>query len=573
MKEEASMTAELVFINGNIITVDQDFSIQEAVAIAAGKIVAVGTTDAINAHVGAATRVIDLDGKTLLPGINEPHLHAPFFGATRPPLALDLTPQSVRSIEDMKALLAEKVKTSKPGEWIRGYGWDQGALAECQQDPQRLPRKWDLDAVAPDNPVAFTDFSAHNLLVNSKLLEIAGITKATPDPASGKMERDPQTGEPTGIFVELGAQSLVTPSIPLLTREEKKLALKTALEHFSRNGVTSFTDAAIGPGGEKAAYGVMSAEFVDIYKELLDSGQLTARATILLLLGDYGALTLADLQRHMEAFEIPGGIDTTWLNLPGVKIFADGIPPSMTAWMNADYVGGGRGSLVIPGETDEAKCASLKSMINYVHSKGRQIGVHATGDAAIDATVDAFAEAAEQYGNDDLRHYVVHGDFISRQKAETLARYGFGLAMQPSIKAMIADFAPAFLGPERAAYQMPMAMAMDAGVVVTSSSDAPVTYPNWRKGIQAAVQRKGTISGNVSGADQCISVEQAIRTYTINGAWQDKMEHLKGSIETGKLADMCIIDQDIINVDPDTIGDIKVLMTVVGGKIVYDTLG
>lgn len=296
------------------------------------------------------------------------------------------------------------------------------------------------------------------------------------------MERDPQTGEPTGIFVELGAQSLISPSIPLLTREEKKLALVMALEHFSRNGITSFTDAAIGPGGEKATYGVMSAEFVDIYKELLDSGRLTARATILLLLGDYGALTLADLQRHMETFKIPQGIDTTWLNFPGIKIFADGIPPSMTAWMNADYVGGGRGSLVIPGETDEAKCTSLKSMINYVHSKGRQIGVHATGDAAIDAVVDAFVEAAEQYGNQDLRHYVVHGDFISRQKAETLARYGFGLAMQPSIKAMIADFAPAFLGPERAAYQMPMAMAMDAGVVVTSSSDAPVTYPNWRKG-------------------------------------------------------------------------------------------
>lgn len=566
------MKADLAFINGKVITVDRDFSIREAVAIASGKIVAVGSTRDINAYVGADTHVIDLAGKTLLPGINDTHLHAPFFGSTRPPLALDLTPQSVRSIEDMKILLAEKVRTSEPGEWIRGYGWEPGGLAECKKDPQRLPRKWDLDAVAPDNPVVFSEFSGHNLLVNGKVLEMANITKTTADPTTGKMERDPQTGEPTGIFMEFGGQALVSPFIPLLTREEKRQALLTALEHFCKNGITSFTDAAIGPGGENYTYGVMSADFIGIYKELLQSGRLTARATILLLLGDYGALTLADLQRHMDTLQLPEDIDSTWLNFPGVKIFADGIPPLKTAWLNEDYVGGGRGSLVLPGETDEEKCALLKSMISYLHARGRQVGVHATGDAAADAVVDALVEAAEKYGNNDLRHYVIHGDLISREKAAILAHYGFGLAMQPAIEAAVADYEPEFLGAERAAYEMPMAMAIDAGVVVTSSSDAPVTYPNWRKGVQAAVQRKGVLSGKVSGPDQCITVEQAIRTYTINGAWQDKMDHVKGSIEKGKLADICVIDQDVLNVDPDTIGDINVLMTVVGGRIVYNIL-
>jgi predicted amidohydrolase YtcJ len=566
------MKADLAFINGKVITVDRDFSIREAVAIASGKIVAVGSTRDINAYVGADTHVIDLAGKTLLPGINDTHLHAPFFGSTRPPLALDLTPQSVRSIEDMKILLAEKVRTSEPGEWIRGYGWEPGGMAECKKDPQRLPRKWDLDAVAPDNPVVFSEFSGHNLLVNSKVLEMANITKTTADPTTGKMERDPQTGEPTGIFMEFGGQALVSPFIPLLTREEKRQALLTALEHFCKNGITSFTDAAIGPGGENYTYGVMSADFIGIYKELLQSGRLTARATILLLLGDYGALTLADLQRHMDTLQLPEDIDSTWLNFPGVKIFADGIPPLKTAWLNEDYVGGGRGSLVLPGETDEEKCALLKSMISYLHARGRQVGVHATGDAAADAVVDALVEAAEKYGNNDLRHYVIHGDLISREKAAILAHYGFGLAMQPAIEAAVADYEPEFLGAERAAYEMPMAMAIDAGVVVTSSSDAPVTYPNWRKGVQAAVQRKGVLSGKVSGPDQCITVEQAIRTYTINGAWQDKMDHIKGSIEKGKLADICVIDQDVLNVDPDTIGDINVLMTVVGGRIVYNIL-
>ena len=355
----------------------------------------------------------------------------------------------------MKTLLAQKVKTSEPGEWIRGFGWDAGALAECRKDTQRLPRKWDLDAVAPDNPVVFSEFSGHSLLVNSKVLELAGITKSTADPATGKMERDPQTSEPTGIFMEFGAQALVSSFIPLLSREEKKQALENALAHFRKNGVTSYTDPAIGPGGDSFSYGVMSVEFIDIYKELLDSGRLTARATILLLLGDYGALTLADLKRHMEAVKIPEGLDITWLNFPGVKIFADGIPPLKTSWLTTDYVGGGRGSLVIPGESDEEKCAVLKNMICYLHTKGLQIGVHATGDAAIDVVVDALVEAAEKYGNDDLRHYVIHGDLISGQKAEKLARYGFGLAMQPSINAAVADFLPEFLGPERAAHEMP----------------------------------------------------------------------------------------------------------------------
>jgi predicted amidohydrolase YtcJ len=571
MKEETRMTADLMFINGKVITVDQDFSIREAVAIARGKIVAVGSTTEISALRGAHTRVIDLKGKTLLPGINDPHLHAPFFGATRPPLALDLTPRHVSSIVDMISLLSQKAKTTQPGEWIRGFGWDQGALAECKDDPSRMPRKWDIDPVSPDHPVIFTDFSGHNVLVNSKAMEIAGITKSTPDPSSGEMERNPNDGEPTGILKELGAQSLISGHVPLLSREEKKQALLNALDHFKANGITSFTDAAIGPGGEKFSDGVMSAEFIDIYKELLDEEKLTARVNILLLLGDYGALTLKDLQHHMTSFKTPKDVDHHWLKFPGIKIFADGIPPTMTAWMSTPYLLGGTGSLVIPGKNDDEKSAALKEMINYIDSKGYQIGIHATGDRAIDVSIDGFVEAEAKNGEKDLRHYIIHADFISEEKARVLAKHGFGLAMQPSIKSVIADFAPNIVGDHLAAYQMPIKMAMDCGVVVTSSSDAPVTYPDWRKGVQAAVLRKGSQSGVVSGPEHRISVEQAIRSYTINGAWQDHMENIKGSIEVNKLADICIIDQDILCLEPDRIEDVKVLMTVVGGNIVYES--
>jgi predicted amidohydrolase YtcJ len=569
------MKADLVITNAKIITVDGDFNIKEAVAVKDGKILAVGSDSEVKDYVSSDTRVLDLKGKPILPGINETHLHAPFFGATRPPLSLDLTYPNIKSIPDIVEALRQKVAEVKPGEWIRGFGWDQGSLEECINDPSKLPRKSDIDPVSPDNPVAFSDFSGHTLLINSKALEIAGITKNTPDPDSGELERESQTGEPTGILKELGAQALVSNSVPLLTREEKKQALLTALEHFKANGITSFTDAAIGPGGEAYVYGVMSGEFVNIYKELLEEGQLTARASVLLLMGDYGALTLEDLKSNIETFKVPTDLDNSWLNFPGIKIFADGIPLTYTSWMNEDYVSGdaGHGTSVIPGKTDQEQRDNLIEMIEYVHSKGYQIGVHATGDRAIDVAVDGFAQAFEKQPGKDLRHYIIHGDFISADKAKTLAKYNCGIAMQPFIGAMIADFEPTVVGEERAAYEWPTRTVLDAGVNLTSNSDAPITYPNWRMGVQAAMLREGLVSGKVSGPEECITVEEAIRSYTINGAWQDHMEDVKGSIEVGKVADFCVIGDDILTVDPHKIGEIPVLLTIVGGKIVYDESG
>jgi predicted amidohydrolase YtcJ len=565
------MKADLVIKNAKVITVDKDFSIRQAVAVNDGKILAVGSDDEVKAFIAAETRVLDLKGKPLLPGINESHMHAPFFGASRPPLSLDLTYPAVKSIPDMVTALRKKAADVKPGEWIRGFGWDQSTLEECRSDPAKLPRKWDLDPVSPHHPVAFTDFSVHTLLVNSKALELAGITRGTPDPPSGELERD-ANGEPTGIFKEPGAQALVAAHVPLLTREEKKTALLTTLSHLNANGVTSFTDAAIGPGGETFLYGVMSAQFIDLYQELLAEGRLTARVAVLLLLGDYGALTYEDLEKGLKTFKVPAAVDKTRLQFPGVKIFADGIPLTYTSWMNEDYVSGhaGHGRSVIPGNTDTEQRANLIEMIKLVHRHGFQIGLHATGDRAIDAAVDGFVEAMKEVPGGDPRHYIIHGDFIGKDKAGILARHNCGIAMQPFISVMISDFEPAVVGERRAAYEWPTRTVMDAGANLTSSSDAPVTYPNWRMGVQAAVLRKGLVSGKVSGPEESLTVEEAIRTYTINGAWQDHMESVKGSIEAGKVADFCIIGDDILSVDPHKIGEIPVLMTIVGGKIVYE---
>lgn len=562
--------ADLVIVNGNIITVDKDFSLRKAVAVRDGLIMAVGSDEAVKKFVGPRTEVIDLQGMTMLPGINDSHMHLPFFGATRPPLALDLRYPEVQSISDMVEALRHRVAETKAGEWIRGFGWDQSSLEECRNDPAKLPRKWDIDPVSPDHPVVFSDFSAHTLLANSKALELAGINRETPDPPSGEMERD-ENGEPTGIFKEPGAQALVSVHVPLLTRQEKKTAVITALSHLNAQGITSVTDAAIGPGGESFVYGVMSAEFIDLYQEMLAEGSLTARITALLLLGDYGALNYADLEQGLKSFNAPTGLNKQRLQFPGVKIFADGIPLTYTSWMNEPYVSGnfGHGRSVIPGTSDQEQGDKLIEMIKLVHRYGYQIGLHATGDRAADVATEGFSLALQEKPGDP-RHYVIHGDFTSPDTCKKLAAINCGLAMQPTIKAMICDFETAVVGEARAAYEWPARTALDAGVNLTYSSDAPITYPNWLLGVENGVLRESLISGKVSGPEECISVAEAIKAYTINGAYQDHMEDFKGSIEEGKAADFCVIDRDILSIDPHEIRKTKVLKTILAGKVVYE---
>jgi predicted amidohydrolase YtcJ len=279
------------------------------------------------------------------------------------------------------------------------------------------------------------------------------------------------------------------------------------------------------------------------------------------------------LKNGLEAYDWPKGYDPKWLRFPGIKFFADGVPPSKTSFMWDEYTaqsGGGYGTLAIPGATDEEKEQELIKMIEYGHSKGFQVGIHVTGDRAITRCVDGFESAMNKHSdkNRDPRHYLIHSDFVRPEDAVRLAKMRLGTNMNPDIKALISDIEPYFLGDERAAYEWPYRTAFDAGIRVTFSSDN-ITAPNWLHGIQSAITRE-SFSGVVSGLEQAATRKEAIRAYTINGAWQDKMEKVKGSIEKGKLADFCILDGDPMTAEAHTIGNIKVLMTVVGGKVVYD---
>ncbi|OEJ97212.1 amidohydrolase [Streptomyces thermolilacinus] len=568
--------ADLVFLGGRVVTVDAHFTVASALAVTGGTITAVGAREDVAPLIGPGTRVIDLRGATLLPGINDSHLHGCAFGVATPPLSLDIRHPSVSSLADAAEAVKEAVGRTPGGQWITGHGWDPGYLAECVADPSRQPSRHDLDAVSPDHPVVLYSFSGHATWVNSKALELIGIDRHTLAPPGGAIVVD-EHGEPTGLLHE-GAQALVQNALPPLSRRERADAIRSALAALARLGVTSYTEPGLGPGGDGIMRGALGTETLDVYRELLAGGELTARVGVLLLPTGMAG-TAEEFARAFDALDGPDrrcatgeAADPRHLAIHGVKIFADGVVPNKTSWMHDPYVGGGCGALCVGGETDDERVAEIGAMIRYAHAAGHQLGVHVTGDRAADTVTDAFAAAVAEHPRPDARHYVIHGDFLTAHSMKVLAAHGFGANMNPTIKWTVADMEEEFVGTERAAYAWPYRDAIDAGVRVASGSDAPVTYPDWRQGVATMVLRESKAGGRVSGPEQRIGLAEAIRTYTIEAAWQDFADDWKGSLEPGKAADLCVLDGDLLAADPHDIPEMPVVLTVVDGRVVHDTL-
>ncbi|AZM56965.1 amidohydrolase [Streptomyces sp. WAC 01529] len=561
--------ADLVFFGGQVVTVDARFSVASALAVSGGVISAVGTRDDVAPLVGPGTRVVDLRGATLLPGINDSHLHGCAYGMASPPLSLDVGHPAVSSLADVADSVREAVGRVPGGQWITGHGWDPGYLAECVADPSRMPSRHDLDAVSPDHPVVLYSFSGHATWVNSKALELIGIDAHTVAPPGGAIVVDGE-GEPTGLLHE-GAQALIQNALPPLSRQERIDAVKSALASLARLGITSYTEPGLGPGGDGIMRGALGTQTLDVYRQLLADGELTARLGVLLLPTGM-ASTAEEFARSLAGLAACGEADPRRLAIHGVKIFADGVVPNKTAWMNEPYVGGGCGSLCVGGETDADRTAEMDAMIRHAHVAGHQLGVHVTGDRGCDAVADSFAAAMAEHPRPDARHYVIHGDFLTPHSMKVLAAHGFGVNMNPTIKWTVADMEEEFVGTERAAYAWPYRDAIDAGVRVASGSDAPVTDPDWRQGIATMVLRESKAAGRVSGPEQRIGLAEAIRTYTIDAAWQDFADDWKGSLEPGKVADLCVLDGDLLGADPHDIPQMPVVLTVVDGQVVHDTL-
>ncbi|MFH9892610.1 amidohydrolase [Streptomyces luteogriseus] len=557
----------LVLTGGQVLTLDAGFTVAEGVAVRGRDILAVGSDTEMRALAGPGTRIVELGGRTVLPGINDSHLHGAAYGMTKPPFALDVGHPAVRSLADIAAAVGRAADGVPAGEWIIGLGWDAGYLAECLADPDRFPHRRDLDSVAPDHPVCLTDFSSHMVWVNSEALRRCGIDADTPAPPGGVIDHDPE-GRPTGILRE-SAGRLVQAELPAPTPAQRRRAIQGVIRELHSRGITSYTEPGLGPGGADSLFGGLSTDNWNAYADLAASGELQARVSVLLLPAPMGG-SADDVRKGLAELRRPESADPRLLRAIGVKIFADGVPPNRTAWMSEPYPDGGHGALCVHGETPALQVHELREMIRLGHEAGFQLGVHVTGDRAIDLVVDAFLAANTAAPRPDARHYVIHGDFISPGSLAKLAAHGYGVNMNPAIKWTISDLMDEVVGPERSAYQWPVRSALDAGVRVCASSDAPITEPDWRQGVASMMLRESKASGRPSGPEQCVPLADALRAYTSTAAWQDFADDWKGTLEPGRAADLCVLDRPLVDLDPHEITQVQVDLTVFDGRVLFE---
>ncbi|MFI0452125.1 amidohydrolase [Actinomadura sp. 6N118] len=536
--------ADLIVYNGRVQVMDRHMRRAEAVAIRDGVVMAVGRERDIRRLAGRGTESINAGGGTVLPGINDSHVHLGGYGLDFPPSTIEVDVATIKELTD--AVAAAVAAATAPDSWIRGQGWNENRLPHP-------PRRTDLDPVSGDHPVVLRDFSGHMMAVNSKVLQLAGITRDTPAPPGGVIEKD-AAGEPTGVLRE-SAQDLVNPVVPPFTEAELESAVDKAIMMLHAQGITSITDPGI-PLTQLA-----------LYERKARASTLPLRITALIT----GGRSPDQVRNTLAAYKPPRGVDPRILRVAGVKLIIDGVPTAaQTAWLHEPYVDGTNGKPVIEGDTIEEAVANMHAMIALVHDAGMQVGTHATGDAGIDAVVAGYLAAMR--GNRrhrDPRHYVIHGDLTPPRTLRTMARHDIGVNMNATIKYVLGRTLDANLGPERTDYQWPYRTALDLGVRVTSASDAPVTSPSWLQGVQSAVLRKG-LYGGVAGEAERITVREALVTYTRTSAWQDRAERWKGTLEPGMTGDVCIVDGDVVGADPDTLVGMPIAATILGGQVVYD---
>ncbi len=519
-------TVDLILTNGKVLTVDNKFSIHSTVIVDAGLIVETGTAALLENY--QSDNTINLDGKTLMPGFIDSHTHI----RGRPQRYIELS--EVTSIAEIQDLIRAKVKEIGEGEWITGYGWSEDELNEG-----RRPLKSDLDLAAPLNPVTFTRAGGHSAVVNTLALQLAQISLETEQPEGGIIERG-EDGELNGIIRE--RQEIVGKLVPDSTYEEIISSLEINLNALLKKGITSITDASKKPD-----------EYL-MFEELYDNPELPLpRAAIQFQWSDPAAINnLKD--------RVGGGTDM--LKIGPIKVFADGGFTGPAAYTLEPYVDQGeyRGYLNMPE-------SELVALLNEIHDAGWQMGIHAIGDAAIVLVVNTLADTLERNPRVDHRHYLNHFSMRPPELTmELMAEHAIHITQQPNFTYTLEGRYVENLDGWRLQHNNPIRSPMDHGITVAISSDILPIGP--LVGLYAAVTRKG-MTGAVYGPDEAITMTEAIRGYTLLGAYLNFEEDSKGSLEPGKFADMIVLSDDLLTIDPEQIMDVSIEQTFVHGKLVY----
>jgi len=536
---QSRLVADLIITHANVWTVDDTQPRAQAVAVLGDRIIAVGSNAEVENLRGPGTKVIDAGGKLLLPGFNDAHLHFVSGGLQLDSVQLN----DVTRIDEFVRRIAEQVKKTPKGEWIQGGDWD-----ETKWPGSVLPTKELIDPVTPDNPVLLSRYDGHSSLANSAALKLAGVTAQTPDPPGGTIVRDAQ-GNPTGDLKD-AATDLVANVIPPLSHDQVMRAAKRALEHAASVGVTSVQ--------------TMDPEYAEIaaYAELLQAGELTTRI--------YAAplITQVDDQVKIGIRHAFGG---PYLRIGAVKAFADGSLGSRTAYFFEPLSDqpGNRGLL-----SDEMQPLSrMRDRMMKADAAGLQICTHAIGDQAISMILDLYSEMVKAHGDADRRFRIEHAQHMAAKDFDRFAQLNVIASVQPYHAIDDGRWAEPRIGHERASRTYAFRTFLNHGVHLAFGTDWDVAPLNPMLGLYAAVTRATLDGKNPNGwfPEQKLTVEESVRAYTMGSAYAEFQEKEKGSITRGKLADMVILSDDILPIDPAKIRDVKVLKTIVGGKIVWDT--
>ncbi|MBA0084623.1 MAG: amidohydrolase [Acidobacteria bacterium Pan2503] len=558
-----SPNADLILLHGHILTLDSIDSVAQAIAVRRGIIVKVGTDAEVLEFAGhvPGMRVIDLHGHTATPGLIDTHAHIAEGGVEE---LYGVKLSDATSVAEIVARVKAKIALLKPGEWVTGSGWDEGKLAE-----RRYVTAADLDAVAPNNPVWLVHTTGHYGVANSFALKLAHITGATGDPTAGTIDRDAR-GNPTGVLKEDSAMEPVTGLIPPTTPEQMRQGILYIQKVLHSEGMTAVKDPDI------------AQIHWDAYKSLLDQGQLKERICVLWHAGSTLESARKALSEIKAVPRVPESLGDDRLLSCGVKVYMDGSGGARTGWvyddwlrngMTPDVTGSGAGNRGYP----QVDPGVYREMVRLFHQNGVPVGTHAVGDRAMDWVVDSYALAEQEQPHAGLRHSIIHANLPTPHALEVMAnlqkQYDAGYPeMQPGFLWWIGDIYAASYGSKRGLHLEPLKTLQSRGILWSGGSDYFVTPVAARYGLWASAARqtaKGTYGLHPFGMTETVDIHTALRSYTAWGARQMFLEGRIGTLEVSKKADIAIWDRDLYTIPTDQIKDLKCLMTLLDGEVVY----
>ncbi len=541
--------ADLILQDGKVYTVDADRSWAESVAVSNGRIIYVGASAGVTKYLGPNTQVVDLDGKMVLPGFQDAHVHPIEAGMAY----LGCSLHDGKTAKDYVRLVAECAQQSPDVAFIDGGGWTMDVFENG------LPDKKLLDEVVADRPVILKSASGHQLWINSKALEIAGIDADTPNPPRGRIDRYQGSNEPSGSLQENSAMNLAFNTRPAYSPSQMQAALAFGQHYLNQYGVTTVQDALLKLDGNEAYVGGPT------YLAMDQAGDLTLRVIGALVWNtDIGLEQLSRIVDARERFKTP------LFSAPSVKIWLDGVMEVHTAALlmpYSDRADNYRGELFVEPE-------QLDIVVTQLDALGFQIHFHAIGDAAIRQSLDSLELARQVNGVRDSRHHISHIQLFDPADIPRLEALNVVANFQPYwawADKFITELTIPKLGPKRSKWLYPIKSVLDTGAVVAFGSDWFVTSGNPLLGIETAITRRDPLnsSSDIFLEDERIGLADAIEAYTINSAYVNFIDDETGSIEMGKLADLIVLDKNLFEISPDEISEAQVLLTLLEGNLVY----